>query len=177
MQKSRFLLAGLALVLAAGNAAAQTSCTGTDASCSVVTTASMVVPTLVSLSTSSGTTGLGAPVDADLITGYKAASGPTLSIKANKAWTLSVKTTNATNFDYTGTESGVKPISDLTWSATSSGTFAAITGSDAQMTNGTYTNTGSQQIFFRTLYPNDYSSARVRPGTYSINLTFTVAAP
>jgi hypothetical protein len=72
----------------------------------------------------------------------------------------------------------VKPISDLTWSNASNGTFAAITASDATLTSGSSsTNNAAAAAFFKTLYSADYSSASNRPGSYSLPVVFTLSAP
>jgi len=174
-RKSFFYAAALGTLT--GSPIAAQSCAGTN-SCTVTTTASVTVPALVSLSVSGGgTLSLSAPGAAELATGYVQNAGPTFTVKANRAWTLSVHTSNASNFAYTGDQGGVKPISDLTWATTSDGTFTAITGSAAQLGNGAKTNSASPSIFFRTLYPNDYGSDRVAAGAYAIDLVFTVAAP
>ena len=169
----------MALGLTAVAAHAQT-CTGnTAAGCTVNTTASVTVPALVELTVAgAGSIALTSPTVADLTTGYVEDAGPALSVKANRAWTLSVHTTAATNWTYVGTEAGVKPISDLTWANTATGTYAAITTSAAAIvSNQTRTNTGAPTIFFRTLYSSDFSSDRNAAGTYSIPLVFTLAAP
>src|SRR5207247_8926951 len=57
--------------------------------------------------------------------------GPSFTIKANRSWTLKIKSQNAANWTYAGSNSGVKPISDLSWSTSAGGTFVAITNSDA----------------------------------------------
>ncbi len=159
----------------ATSAQAQT-CSGTT-SCTVNLTASLAIPSLVKLTLSAATQNLTPPVDADLVTGYVQEAGPTITVKANKAWTLSLSTTNPTNWTYTGTASGVKPITDLTYSKTAGGAYAAITGSAVQFDSGVATNAGSSTIFFRTLYPNNYGDPRVAPGTYTIAAVFTLSAP
>lgn len=165
---------GVAIV-SASPALAQ-SCSGTT-SCTVNLTASLAIPSLVKLTLGATTQSLTPPADADLVTGYVQEAGPSIAVKANKAWTLSLSTTNATNWTYTGTSAGVKPIADLTYSKTAGGAYTAITGTAVQFDSGVRTNAGTSTIFFRTLYPNDYSDPRVAPGTYAIIAVFTLAAP
>jgi hypothetical protein len=43
-------------------------------------------------------------------------AGPTFTIKANRSWTLKIKSQNATNWTYSGSFVGVKPIGDPAWS-------------------------------------------------------------
>jgi len=153
------------------------SCSGV-ASCQVTTTASVTVPALVSLDVAgAGSIPLTAPGVADLATGYVQDAGPALTVKANRAWTLSVHTTNATNWTYTGTQGGVKPIGDLNWSTTANGTYAAVTTSAASVATGARTNSSSPSIFFRTLYSANFGDPRNAAGAYDIGLVFTLSAP
>ena len=164
-------------MIAAAPVTAQ-SCTGTT-SCSVTSTASVTVPALVSLDVAgAGAITLTPPTVADLTTGYVEDAGPSITVKANRTWTLSVHTTATTNWTYTGTQGGVKPIGDLTWSETAGGTYTAITNSAAAVvTNQAKTNTGAPTIFFRTVYSSDFSANNNSVGSYSIPLVFTLSAP
>ena len=178
MLKTTTLLA-MALAMTAAAAEAQT-CTGnTAAGCTVNTTASVTVPALVELTVAgAGAIALTAPTVSDLTTGYVEDAGPSITVKANRAWTLAVHTTAATNWTYVGTQGGVKPISDLTWSNTAAGSYAAITTSAASIvSNQARTNAGAPTIFFRTVYSSDFSSDKNAAGSYSIPLVFSLTAP
>jgi len=177
MLKASAVALGLALA-AAIPANAQNSCTG-SASCTASVNAQLNIPALVSLQVgSSGNFALTAPTVSDITTnGYVQDAGPAITVKANRSWTLSVSTTNVTNWTYTGTEGGVKPISDLTWSTTSGGTYNAITGTPAVLATGSKTNAGAPSVYFRTLYPNNFGDNRNSVGQYDINVTFTLTAP
>jgi hypothetical protein len=170
----------VALGLTANVAQAQQSCQANSAAgCSVNTTASVVVPAMIELTVAgTGTINLTSP-DVDALTGgFVPDVGPAITVRANRRWTLSVHTTAATEWLYSGTESGVKPITDLTWSSTSGGTYAAITTSAVPLvSNQARTNAGAASIFFRTLYSSDLSSDRNAAGTYSLPLVFTLTAP
>lgn len=173
--------AALALMTAAalmGSAANAQSCSGTT-SCSVNSTASVTVPALVDLTVAgAGAIALTSPSAADLTTGYVQDAGPAITVKANRTWTLAVHTTAATNWTYSGTQGGVKPIGDLTWSNTAGGTYAAISGTAAPVvTNQARTNAGAPTIFFRTLYSSDFAADKNAAGSYSIPLVFTLSAP
>jgi hypothetical protein len=158
----------------AGPVSAQCSASN---SCSTTNTASVTIGALVQLEMSSTTTSLTAPTVSDL-GGSVANNGPTFVVHANEAWTLSIKSGNATNWTYVGSQSGVKPIGDLTWSSASNGTFAAITASDATLASGSSsTNNTAAAAFFKTLYSADYSAASNRPGSYSLPVVFTLSAP
>ena len=171
----------VAAILMGGVAAAPTSaqsCSG-SASCTVTSNATVAIPALVSLDVAgAGAITLTSPTVASLATGYVQDAGPSITVKANRTWTLSVHTTAATNWAYTGTEGGVKPIGDLTWSSTASGTYAAITNSAASVvTAQAKTNAGAPTIFFRTLYSSDFSANNNSVGSYSIPIVFTLSAP
>jgi hypothetical protein len=178
MTKTLLLTGALAsAILTAAPLAAQ-SCSGTG-SCNVTSTATVAVPALVALDVAGGgAIALSSPTVADLATGYVQDAGPGISVKANRTWTLAVHTTATTNFTYTGTQGGVKPISDLTWSSTAGGTYSPISNSAAAVvSNQAKTNAGAPTIFFRTLYAADFSSDRNAVGSYSIPLVFTLSAP
>lgn len=127
---------------------------------------------------SSATTSLTPPVVADLAAGYVADVGPTFTVHANQDWTMSVKSDNATEWDYTGTKSGVKLIGDLTWSVAALGTFAALTASNATVASSeSSTDDTAVSLFFRTVYSSNYAAAKNRPGVYSLPVVFTLSAP
>jgi hypothetical protein len=104
--------------------------------------------------------------------------GPAFTVKANRSWTLNIKSGNATNWTYAGSNGGVKPIGDLTWANAVAGTYAAITASDAVFTSGgTSTNGAAAAAFFKTNYPAGFTNAANAPGTYSLPIVFTLTAP
>lgn len=179
--RSRFII-GAAMAIGASialPAGAQTSCTNvTGTSCSLTNTASVTIGSLISLGISGTTTSLTAPTSLTLGTDVGPDTGPTFTVKANQGWTLSIKSSNATNWTYVGTNSGVKPISHLKWSLTSGGTYASITATDASLTTGlAATNAGTAAVFFKTTYLTDFSAASNAPGAYSLPVVFTLSAP
>ena len=105
-------------------------------------------------------------------------AGPTFTIKANRSWTLKIKTTATPNWTYVGSDAGAKPISDLTWSSAAAGTYAAISTTDATLASGaSSTNGGAAAVHFKTLWTNDFTAASNAPGTYSLPIVFTLTAP
>lgn len=160
-----------------GDDAQAQGCSGS--ACSVTSTARLDVPALVALSVAGGgSLALTAPTVADLATGYVDDAGPAITVKANRTWSLSVHTTAVTNWAYTGTQGGVKPIGDLTWSRTTGGSYTAIGNTAAAVvTNQARTNAGAPTIFFRTLYSSDFSANKNAAGSYSIPVVFTLSAP
>ena len=177
MSRYTLVMVGLMIAAASSTANAQ-NCSGVN-SCNVTSTASVTIPALVDLTVAgAGSITLTSPAVADLATGYVEDAGPSITVKANRTWTLSVHTTAVTNWAYVGTQGGVKPISDLTWSNDATGTYAAITGTAASVvTNQARTNSGAPSIFFRTVYSSDFSADKNAAGSYSIPLVFTLSAP
>jgi hypothetical protein len=153
------------------------SCSGTN-SCTVTTTASLALPALVDLNVSGGGAIVLTPPTASDFGSAVQDNGPTFTVKANRSWSLAVHTTAVTNWTYAGGNGGIKPISDLTWSNTAGGSYAAITGTAASIVSAqAKTNAGSPTIFFKTLYPAAFDDDRNSAGSYSIPLVFTLSAP
>ena len=178
MKATRSFLA--AMVLATVSATSATAqCSGNAGTCNTTNTASVVVGALVKLGMSSATTSLTNPTADDVDAGNVIAdAGPSFTIKANRSWTLKIKSQNAANWTYAGSNSGVKPIGDLSWSTTSGGTFTAITNSDATFASGASASNGTAaQAFFKTSWLSDFTSASNAPGTYSLPIVFTLTAP
>ena len=178
MKATRTLLAAMVLATAIGATTANAQCSGSN-SCNTTNTASVTVGALVKLGMSSATTTLTNPTADDVDAGNVIAdAGPSFTIKANRSWTLKIKSQNAANWTYVGSNSGVKPIGDLSWSTAANGTFAAITSSDATFTSGAAASNGTAaQAFFRVSWLNDFTSASNAPGTYSLPIVFTLSAP
>jgi hypothetical protein len=98
----------------------------------------------------------------------------TATVKANLGWTLSIMA-GAANW----TPSGVgarpaKPAGDLQWSTSGGAPFTALTTSNAALnTSATGTASSSSVVSYRTLW--DYTLDT--PGTYALDVVFTVTAP
>ena len=180
MKATRLLLAAMVLgtAIGAGQVDAQ-GCSGA-ASCAGTNTATVLVPALVKLVMPSNTTSLTAPTADQIETGATVGpdAGPTFTVKANRSWTLNIKSGAPTNWTYSGAFAGVKPIADLLWSNAVAGTYAAITTSDILFTSGAAaTNGASAQPFFKTVWASGFTNAANQPGTYTLPVTFTLTAP
>jgi hypothetical protein len=175
---SKLMVLGVAVALSAGVASANAQgCSGTG-SCNVNATATLSIPVLVDLDIAgTGNITLTSPTATDLGVGYVQDAAPSIAVKANRAWRLQLHTTEATNWIYSGSEGGVKPISDLRWSTTSNGTYTAITTTATDIGSGGRTNSGAPTLFFRTLYTADFADNANAAGSYSIPLVFTLIAP
>lgn len=179
MRATRTLLAAMVLGTAICASQANAQCSGNAGTCNTTNTASVTVGALVKLGMSSAATALTNPTADDVAAGNVLAdAGPSFTIKANRSWTLKIKSQNAASWTYVGTDAGVKPIGDLAWSTAANGTFAAITAADATFTSGaSSTNGTAAQAFFKTSWANDFTSASNAPGTYSLPIVFTLTAP
>jgi hypothetical protein len=167
----------LGILVVAGNADAQ--CSGNAGTCNTTNTATLTIGALVKLGMSANTTSLTSPTADQVDVGATVAdAGPTFTVKANRSWTLNIKSGNAANWTYVGSFGGVKAIGDLTWANAVAGTYAAITASDAVFTSGASSSNGTAAAaFFKTNYPAGFTNAANAPGTYSLPIIFTLTAP
>jgi hypothetical protein len=180
MKATRILLAAMVLgtALGASQANAQ-NCSGNNGSCNTTNTASVSVGALVKLIMSGSATTLTSPTADNIDLGAVIQdAGPTFTIKANRSWTLKIKSSNAVDWTYVGGNSGVKPISDLAWATAAGGTYNAITNGDVTFASGAAASNGTlASAFFRTTWVADFASAANREGTYSLPIMFTLSAP
>jgi hypothetical protein len=179
MNATRLMLAAMVLGTAIGANQANAQCSGNAGSCNSANTASVTVNALVKLGMSSATTSLTSPTADQVEVGANIAdAGPSFTIKANRSWTLNIKTTNASSWTYVGSNSGNKPISDLTWSNAVAGTYVGISSTDALFLSGAgATNGAAAQAFFKTVWAAGFTQPSNAPGTYSLPVVFTLSAP
>jgi hypothetical protein len=179
MTATRFILAAMVLgsAISANQVAAQ--CSGNAGSCNTTNTASVSVNALVKLGMSSAATSLTSPTADQVDLGATIAdAGPSFTIKANRSWTLNIKTTNAASWTYVGALGGNKPVSDLTWSNAVAGTYVGIGSTDAVFLSGaSATNGAAAQAFFKTVWAAGFTQPSNAPGTYSLPVVFTLSAP
>ena len=179
MKATRLILAAMVLGTAVGATQANAQCSGNAGTCNTTNTASVTVGALVKLDMSSPTTSLTAPTADQVASGALIADpGPSFTIKTNRSWNMKIRSGNALNWTYGGSDAGVKAISDLTWSTASAGIYSAITASDVTFTSGaSSTNGTAAQVFFKTVWASDFTSLSNAPGTYSLPIVFTLTAP
>lgn len=179
MNATRFLLAAMVFGSAISVNQAGAQCSGNAGSCNTTNTASVSVNALVKLGMGAATTSLTSPTADQVEVGATIANaGPSFTIKANRSWTLNIKTTNAASWTYVGTNGGNKPVSDLTWSNAVAGTFVGISTTDALFLSGaSATNGAAAQAFFRTVWAAGFTQPSNAPGTYSLPIVFTLSAP
>ena len=167
----------MSLSMAAFTAAAQCTASGAPANCGLPGSVAMTAGRVVRLQMSAGSTALTAPTPADFDAGLNATTGPTVTVSANAAWTLSLRAAAAT-WTATNTSPGAparttKPAADLKWSTASGGSFVALTTSDVNLVTGSATASNATTLYFQTLY----SWTLDTPGNYSMSIVLTLTSP
>ncbi len=167
----------IGLSTAALPASAQCTASGAPASCGLPGSVSMTAGRVVQLQMSAGSTALTAPTPAHFDAGFNATTGPTLTVSANAAWTLSVRAAAAT-WTATNTSPGAparttKPAADLKWSTASNGSFTSLTTSDVNLVTGSATASNATTLYFQTLYNWTLDT----PGNYSMSIVLTLTSP
>src|SRR5438552_19176098 len=123
MTYRHFSLAAVVLLAAtiAKQGTAQLTCTGL---CSLNSTASVSVPSIMKLTLGTLTTTLTNPTETAFDAGFQDDAGPTASVKSNRPWNLTVASQAAT---WTGTNGGRanKGAADLQWKQ-GAGSFASL---------------------------------------------------
>lgn len=175
------LLATLGL-LATSVASAQTvlvcSVGGQSGKCSPTVTldlpATMVNPALLQMTVSPTTsTYTAATTDMNSSSGLASFTPVTLSVKANRAWTVQVKGNSAFWSASAGAWTS-KPVSDLVWSLTSAGATTAMSTTSATVTSGS-AGSGSPGV---SVYVRPVAHWTTdKPGSYSMSVTFTLTTP
>jgi hypothetical protein len=179
MSATRYLLAAMVLGSAIGATQASAQCSGNAGGCLTVNTASATVNALVKLGMSSTTSTLSSPTADQVEVGATLAdAGPSFTVKANRSWTLNIRTSNPATWTYVGSNGGTKPISDLTWSNAVAGTFVGISATDALFLSGAAaTNGTAAQVFFKTVWAAGFTQPSNAPGVYSLPIVFSLSAP
>jgi hypothetical protein len=179
MNATRFLMAAVVLGSVIGASQSNAQCSGNAGSCNTTNVASVTVNALVKLGMGASTTSLTSPTADQVEVGATIAdAGPSFTIKANRSWTLNIKTSNASLWTYVGSNSGTKPVSDLTWSNAVAGSYVGIGSSDALFLSGAAaTNGTAAQAFFKTVWAAGFTQPSNAPGTYSLPVVFTLSAP
>lgn len=170
MKKLVTLAAGLALVVGASTAA-EAQCSITAAGACPAHTVSVTAPTILRLTTTTASTALSAPVEANFDNVLGRTDGTTvgITVKSNVLATGQIAT-GAANWSGPGTTT--KAIGDLRWSTTGAAPFTALTGTDAAVVISARGNR-SQTITWNTLW----NSLTDEPGNYTIPVTFTLTVP
>ena len=165
--------------LAPAAAAQTTPCTasGAPGTCNRTGSVSMTAGRVVLLQMSAGSTALTPPTPADFDAGFNATTGPILTVSANAAFTLHLRS-GATCWTATNTSPGAparttKPAGDLKWSTASNGTFNALTTTDVNLVTGAATASNVTTLYFQTRYAWTLDT----PGNYSLAVVLTLTSP
>ena len=183
---ARLLIASLAiwtaLALVAPTAAAQTvlTCTvsGASGKCSPTVTldqpATIVNPALLQLTVSpTSSSYTAAKTDMDVVTGLATPSLVTLTVQANRNWTVLVNG-NAALWTASAGAWTNKPVSDLIWSLTPAGATTAMSTTAKTVTTGS-PGSGSPSVAVYTRPVVHWATDK--PGAYSMTVTFTLSTP
>lgn len=173
MRPSLMLAAGLTgLAALASPLAAQCTVAGlTGATCIQNRTISATVLRTVRVTITPTVTTLTSPTDVDFNAGFSVSAGPTVQVRANRTWQVTVLSTAAT---WTGTAGARtnKPRADLLRGTSLAGPWTAITGTAAVFATGAATNATVAPIFYRV----NWFFALDRPGVYTISIQYTISS-
>ena len=180
LRRAMFVLAAATVLVALPKAAdAQLVCVGIN-SCNLSPSASLTIPKVVRLASTASSITLDTPDfttdslnNQNTVTTFNG-----ISVRANHAWTLNISAAAAT-WTYTpaaGAAGGARDRADLEFQANCAGAFTALSGTAAPIASGALTDGSAASVCFRTNFPNDYTSVKNRPGSYTLALTLTLAA-
>jgi len=163
--------------LAPSGAGAQCTASGNGGSCTVATSTSMTAGRVIRMQLSATSTTLTAPTPTDFDAGFNSTTGPTVTISANAAWRLYLRSSTAV-WSATTTSPGApartnKPAGDLSWSTNVAGSFVQLTTSDASLAAGTATASTVNTLHFRTAYAWTLDT----PGDYGLTIVLSLTSP
>jgi hypothetical protein len=173
MNRTRFLLAALAMTASlAAPAAAQTNPCATSG-CTVTDKVTLKINPVVRLSLTQTATALNSPDTTAYNAGSSTTTGPTVSVKANRSWTLSVKAAAANFTPALGASGYAKPAGDLGVKVAGGNTVGALTTSNATLASGSSGGTFSGVVTYTTLF--DWT--KDIPDDYTLDVVYTITAP
>lgn len=155
---------------------AQASCSGAP-SCTVTVQLGLTRNYVASLQVSSATTTLPAVNSDAFTTGFTPVTGPTLSVRSNAAFVLTLQAAQPA-WSYSGPAANPsKTANDLEWSVNSTGPFAGA-GSSRQLwpsSGAAAPPTAAQSIpmFYRVRW----NWVNTPPGAYTLPVTITLTSP
>jgi hypothetical protein len=173
----RLLLLATGALLSHGRVlSAQVSCSGAP-TCTVTVQLGLTRNHVASLLISSAATALPTISANDFAAGFTAVSGPTVTVRSNAPYVLTLQSAQPT-WSYAGTASNpVKPASDLEWSNSATGVFtsSAASGRLWPSAAGSAPPTSAQTVplFYRVRW----SWVNSPPGAYSLPVTITLTSP
>ena len=180
MRKFVPFVAVVALV-AAAPAQAQQSCevnATTASTCTIPTTLSMTMPSIMELTLSATSLSLPTPQSIGDFNANGLVSlpvtGPNVDVRSNRAYRVQIS--SAANFTHQANGGGsfTKPAGELSWSVDGGTTTTAMSTTPTDILSGSATNAATQET---VTYLTAYDITRDKPGSYSLAVTFTLIAP
>lgn len=160
-----------AAVLAPAAADAQCTVVGIPGSCTLNRGITATVRNTVRLTVTQTLHAVSTPTDADFENGFSVHAGPSLDVKSNTSWQVTVRSNNG---QWTGTGGARvnKPRADLSWGVSASGPWTTMTNTATVFATGTATSGFAAVIYFRI----NWFFALDTPGTYTINTLYTISS-
>lgn len=179
LRRATLLATVTALLALPAATSAQAVCVGIN-TCSINPNASLTIPKVVLLEAASSAITLSTPdfTTDSLNNQVTVTNFGGLNVRSNHDWNLSVSAASAT-WTYTpaaGAAGGSRDRADLEFQANCAGGWTAMAAAASTIASGTVTNGTAASLCFRTAFPNDYSSVKNRPGSYTLGLTLTITA-
>src|SRR5256885_5954046 len=140
------LVALVLLTFGGSRLQAQNTCTSNP--CSLNDTVKVTVNTVLRLTLSQAATPLTSPNEAAYDAGFQLDGGPTVSIKANRAWTVKVSSNAATWTAVGAGANGSKASTDLQWATNVAGPYAGVSTSPATDRKSTRLNSSHLVISY-----------------------------
>lgn len=160
------------------------STAGGSLSCTVPTTVTLTLPSLLRLTLNGFTSGTNTALDVPSLDDYdnttglasKTTVGPSFVVKSNRSYKVQISA-SAPTFTQTPPLGGgtyAKPINDVEWTINGS-SFTHLTTTPADLTTLQVAtpNSTSVQVSYRTAY----DISKDKPGDYSLGITYTLVAP
>lgn len=179
LRRATLMATAAALLALPGAAQAQAVCVGVN-TCSINPSASLTIPKVVLLEAASTSITLDTPdFTLDSLNNQVTVTNfGGLNVRSNHDWSLSVSSAAAA-WTYTpaaGASGGARVREDLEFQANCGGGWTTLGAGAATIASGAVTNGTAASMCFRTAFPNDYSSVKNRPGSYTLALTLTITA-
>lgn len=133
----------------------------------------LTVTTVVRLQLPSAVVPLGTATATEFAAGFGTAALTPLVVRANRSWTVTLRSTAGT---WTGTGPQAranKPVGDLQWGTAAGGPFTAMSTTGATVGTGTATAGTTVNLYLRSVYVWTLDT----PGAYSLPLQLTITAP
>lgn len=171
--------AALVAVPAQAQSCAISNSASSSVSCTVGTSFSMTMPSLMSLTLSGTSVTLAAPAAVSEFDAngevQKTSAGPSFTVRSNRSYRVQVSA-DAANFAHTaqaGAATYNKPSGDVSWNV-DGGSYTSLTTTPADIGSGSATASSTPVIVG---YKTFFDITKDQPGAYSLGVTFTLVAP